>query len=294
MIALPLLQYLIFYVVVNFNSILMSMQKYAIVDNKITYVFEGNLLDNYVKVFNDLFHAQWMGQTLTNSFIFWIATLLIVTPLALFFSFYITKKYWGSQFFRVILYMPSLICSIVVVYIYQVLVDNIFPDILIRVFNYPEANRLSYQFYSNVQTRFTAILVYNIFFSFGANVLMYSGAMSGVSKEMIEASHIDGCGDFKEFIFITLPCVYPTLTTFIVVGIGGFFTHQMGLYEFEGKGADSSIWTLGYFIYKSTVDEGGKELYPYLSALGVIFTLVAAPLSLLVKYMLEKFGPSEN
>ena len=32
--------------------------------------------------------------------------------------------------------------------------------------------------------------------------------------------------------------------------------------------------------------------YPFLSSLGLLMTIVAAPLTLIVKYLLEKFGPS--
>ena len=41
-VALPILQYLIFYVYVNFNAIIMSLQEYKIVDNRQVYVFNYN------------------------------------------------------------------------------------------------------------------------------------------------------------------------------------------------------------------------------------------------------------
>ena len=68
MVALPILQYLVFYVYVNFNSIIMSLQEYKIVDNKQVYVFNYNdLFANYRKVFDEIFHAQWMIGTIKNS-----------------------------------------------------------------------------------------------------------------------------------------------------------------------------------------------------------------------------------
>ena len=32
--------------------------------------------------------------------------------------------------------------------------------------------------------------------------------------------------------------------------------------------------------------------YPYAAAMGIVFTLVATPITLGTKYLLEKFGPS--
>ena len=34
--------------------------------------------------------------------------------------------------------------------------------------------------------------------------------------------------------------------------------------------------------------------YPFLSSLGLLMTFVAVPLTLLVKYLLEKFGPKAD
>jgi len=34
--------------------------------------------------------------------------------------------------------------------------------------------------------------------------------------------------------------------------------------------------------------------YPYASAAGILFTLVAAPITLIVKNVLEKYGPSAD
>ena len=298
MVSLPILQYLIFYIYVNFNSILMSLQQYRVIDNKQVYVFDFNdLFANYRKVLNEIFHAQWMIGTIKNSAKLYFISLITVTPLALIFSFYIIKKFKGSKFFRVVLFLPNIISSIVLVSIYQILADNIIPDLLVKQLGWvPQEDYGKFQLLTNVETRFNTILFFCLFLSFGVNVLMYSGAMSGVSNEIIEAAHIDGCGDFRELIYIILPSVYPTLTTFIVVGVAGFFTNQMHIYDMYGGGdkADSSIWTLGYYMYKNTVGEKGKDLYPYLSAMGIVFTLVAAPISIFVKWAMEKYGPSEN
>ena len=297
MVSLPILQYLIFYVYVNFNSLLLSFQEYKVVDNKQVFAFNiGDLFANYRTVFDEILHARWMGDTIANSARLYFTSLIVVTPLALLFSFYIIKKYKGSKFFRIVLFMPTIISSIVLVFIYQVLVDNIIPDLLVKKLGWvAQGDYGKFQLLTNAETRFNTLLFFCLFLSFGVNVLMYSGAMSGVSEEIVEAAHIDGCGDFRELIHIILPSVYPTLTTFIVVGVAGFFTNQMHIYDMYGGGdkADSSIWTLGYYMYKSTVSgEKTKDLYPYLSAMGIVFTLIAAPISIFVKWAMEKFGPS--
>lgn len=295
-ILLPLLQFSIFYIGVNIRSVLFSFQEFE--SDGLTYGYkfiDGNIFKNFADAFTNLFTTPMMRKTIENSAFLYVFGLVVNLPLSLFFSFYIMKKFPASKIFRVILFLPSIICAVVLVYIYEVFADRLYPEI-IRLFVGKEGFSFAeHQLLANSDTRFTALAIYHFFFAFGTSTLMYSSAMSGVSTEIIEAAHVDGISEFGEFIHIILPSVFPTLTTFLVVGVSGFFTNQFGLVEFYSGGADFSVWTLGYYLYKETVLNGqGKELYPYLSAMGISFTLIAAPITFLVKHLLEKYGPSEN
>ena len=282
----------------NFNSILLSFQKYETVGY--TYHFTWNGFNNYIAVVKDLFANEQMLTMLKNSGLAYVCGLFITTPLALVFSYYVMRKFTGHGFFRVILFMPTIICSIITLFIFKNLCDNIIPEIIGKLFYANDENFVKddFMFLVRMDTRFTAILVFSIFTGFGVNVLMYTGAMSGVDDSLFEAVRLDGATDFQEFLHIVIPCVYPTLTTFIVVGVASFFTNQLALFDLYGYQADASIWTLGYYMYtSSTNNQAGviKEMsYPYLSALGITFTIIATPITLGVKYLLEKLGPSEE
>ena len=71
---------------------------------------------------------------------------------------------------------------------------------------------------------------------------------------------------------------------------------KLAIYDMFGVDASNDIQTVGYYLYREAIkaDSGlGKYgKYPYLSTLGVIFTLVVTPISFLVKHLLEKYGPS--
>lgn len=290
--ALPLLQYLIFYIGVNFNSILLSLQEYVIVGNGYEYKLSG--FQNFKAVIHDLTKETVMLTAIKNSAIAYLVSLCITTPLALIFSFYIIKKLRGAKLFRVVLFLPTIICSVILLYMFRVVADNIIPDIVELCIGDTEGfKKANYQLLAQDDLRFKTIIIYHIFVGFGVNVLMYSGAMSGVSTEIIESANLDGAGDFKEFWYIVLPSVWPTLTTFIVVGVTGFFTNQLDLYSLYGTNANSNIWTLGYYMFRYTVaDDTRYELYPYLSAMGIVFTFIAVPVTLAVKKLLERLGPS--
>jgi ABC-type sugar transport system permease subunit len=111
----------------------------------------------------------------------------------------------------------------------------------------------------------------------------------------LEAAEVDGAGPFRQFMSILLPSIFPTISTFLITGIAGIFINQGGLYDFYANGALQSSYTLGYYLFVKVVgSSSGKASYPYAAAAGLLMTLVAVPLTLLMKFVLEKFGPSED
>jgi uncharacterized FAD-dependent dehydrogenase len=61
-----------------------------------------------------------------------------------------------------------------------------------------------------------------------------------------------------------------------------------------GENAPDGVQTYGYYLYVKT--QGAKSVaeYPILSAMGVLMTVVVVPVTMLVKQLLEKYGPSED
>ena len=70
LVALPLLQICIFYFYVNFNSILMSFQKYS----KVTDTFTFDFGVNFSEIWYDLTKQTILLDALKNSIVVWIFT----------------------------------------------------------------------------------------------------------------------------------------------------------------------------------------------------------------------------
>ena len=212
--------------------------------------------------------------------------------------------------FRVFLYMPSIVSGIAMTLIYQFILSDVLPNIL------PGQDGQKMPDLIKTEYAYGAILFYNLWLSFGVNVLMYTGTMSGINESIVESAHLDGVNTVQEFFYITVPMIWPTMITFIVAGLATVFTDQMGLYTFFGEGADGKVQTVGYYLYIQTLKsgligndaalKGGLEnydpdkaaalkqylTYPEISAFGLLVTVVILPLTLLVKWAMTKFGPS--
>lgn len=287
MVALPLAQFVIFYILVNANSVLLAFKDYERGSN--VYTWAG--FTNFQQIFKDIKYDGTILIAIKNSFIMYGFSLGIGVPLSLIFSYYFYKKMPASKLLQVIVFMPSIISAIVMSVAFTYFTDRAIP-VLVKEWFEKDIQGLA----SGSNTRYAIIIFYNIWVGFGISVLLYSGQMSAIDESITEAAKIDGVSAFQEFWHISLPMCYPTLTTFIVVGVAGILTNQMNLMSLYGGGADSadsSVYTVGYYLFINIYDAQVND-YPYYSALGILLTLIAVPMTLLVKYVMEYFDPTSE
>ena len=291
MLALPVLQFLIFYVGVNFNSFLLMFQKFddTATDPWKRFVFldGAHIFQNFVNVFHDFANEPVFDYALTNSLISYFVSLIAGTGLAIIFSYYVYKKFPLHGLVKVVLFAPSIISGMVLVQTYNEFVNGVVQTIYEMITGADQELLISA--YAS-PTTFDLVLFYCIWVGFGGSILLYVGAMNNIPDSVSEACQLDGANLFQEMIYIVLPLIYPTFVTFIVAGVGGIFTGQMALYTFFGPKADASLQTFGYYLFNRTKMAGPSD-YPELATIGLLMTAVAAPLTFLVKWLLEKYGP---
>lgn len=289
-IAIPVLHFLIFYVFINFNSIIMAFQKYEVQPGKGLVALPA-YFENFKTAWGLFVNNPLRLQ---NSLLFSVINIFIGTPLILIFSYYIYKKECFSEFFRVILFLPQVLSEVVLGLLYKYLMDTAAPTILSELFGYTGSGLLY-----EANSRFAATMFFHMVMTFGTNTLIYSSTMSGINPSLTEAAQIDGANPFQEFIYVVLPSIYSTMVTMLIVCVSVVFTEQFRVFTlFEGE--VGLVDNIGYYLYhqaqnsKLWSDGGAIMPYPVLSAYGLILTLITVPISLTVRYLLNKFGPKED
>lgn len=283
MIALPVLQFCIFYIGVNFNSILLAFKSYDR-DGK-AFHFVG--FENFIYQFKEFSLSSTLRGSVVNSLKVWAMTTIVSLPCALMFSFFIYQKMPLSGFFKCILFLPAIIPGMVTIIIYMYFVERAIPTFWEGIFGKDIEGLLQ-----NPSTQYATIFFYNVFLSFGGNMLLLLGGMNTVDQSVREAAQLDGASGFREFYHVVFPKVWSTLTTFLVLGIAGIFSNQFSLYSFYGIAASERLATMGYLLYARTSIATIAE-YPALACLGVLLTVIIVPVTLGAKALLEKIGPKE-
>ena len=285
LITLPLIQFCVMYLYVNFNSLVMAFRSYDMDTNSWSWVGFAN----FKSLFYDIKTLPELTYGFKNSLISWAVSLAISLPVSLFFAYYIFKGFRFSKAFRILLFVPSVISVSILTIIFKYYAETFMPQVLNGILG----TRLR-GFLSNKNTVFTTILFFNIFIGFGVSVLMYTGAMNGISESVIEAAKLDGVNTIQEFFCIVFPQIIGTVSVFLVTGIAGIFTNQLNLYSIFHSEAHARVYTIGYYLYRTIQQSTSYAQYPYCAALGSLVAVIVIPIILLVRWVLNKLDPLEN
>lgn len=276
--AFPVLQFCVFYIGVNLQSILLAFQQYDGLNSKF-FVNWDEFWCNFQQIFKDI---DMLWSCLKNSLVVWLFTTVIGTVGAIMFSYYIFKHKKVGKIFKFVLFIPSILPSILMSSMFQNFCNEILPVFL-------HTDRLMSLVKTDANLLFAMSVFYTIWIGFGTQVLLYTGAMEQVSVSVLEAGKLDGVSPLRELWNIILPQIMPTIGTFLVAGVAGIFISQANMYNFFGESAPANIQTIGYYLFKMTQQNGAEQYYPYLSALGLCCTALAVPPTLLMRKFFKRF-----
>ena len=284
MVALPLLNYAIFYIGVNLKNVIMAFQKYSFVDG-------GKLVEPmglfwFKSILKD---TDLIGYVLKNSLLYSGTMLLIVMPITIFFAYYIFKKYRFSTFFKIMIFTPSIICSMVLVIFYKSFVQSVVQNVIMQ------ADKTNQILQDDNKARVVLLILY-VIMGFSSNILLFLNAMSQLSPSVLEAAKVDGASEMRTFISIVFPSIWGTVVSMVVIILATIGTDQANLNAMFGNSVDRPMHTIGYHIWVSMFVNGTESItqYPYCSAFGLLVTVVLTPITMIVRFLMNKFGPSEN
>ena len=145
----------------------------------------------------------------------------------------------------------------------------------------------------NKEYALNTCIFYSIWLSFALNLIIYPNAMRAIEPSILESAKIDGVNNmFQELWYIIIPLIYPTMTTFLILGVAGIFSASGPLIAFYDTKAPDYVYTMGYYFTRQILVDGNEFSYPKYAAGGLILTIISAPLTLFVKWLLEKFEPT--
>jgi len=277
-ITVPIANWLLFYVYTNASSIGMAFTNAS-----------GELaLDNF-KRFLDEFKlpSSDIRIALRNTLITFAIQFAIFIPQVLV-SYFIYKKILGYRFFRIVFFLPAVLFSVCTAMCFTKMVGvNGFiaqgVGQLLGLENVPELL---------ADSRFANYVVWAnmIWLSFPGDLIIWGGTFARIPNDVLESGKIDGVTWWQEFTKIIVPLVWPTVALKLVLTICGIFGATGQVFLLTG-GSYETV-TLSVWMYKTLLSGSGNQftsnVYNYLSAVGIIMTVIAVMISLVIKKITDK------
>ena len=278
--ALPVLQWLIFYVFANAQAFVMAFTDRT-----------GALsLANFARLGRQLKSIDTeLGVAIKNTALTF-AIDVILYPFHVLVSYFLYKKIPGSNLFRVLFFLPSIIFSVAFTMTFKQII-GVNGWIAQAV---GEAQGLDYVPTLLADTRYAnyTVLLHKIWIHFAGNIVIYGGAFARIPDDVLESARLDGVNWWQEFTRIIIPMVWPTVALHAVMMICGVFNSSGEVFLLtEGK---FGTMTLSAWMYIQILQGAGSgnmansNIYNYMSAVGMLMTVIAVALSLGVRKWTDK------
>ena len=267
--APAMILYILFRIIPTFQVFRMSLFKTSALSKKEKFVG----FDNFISLFQDKAFIRSFQNTILLIVVVTIVTLI----LAVFFAAILTtEKIRGSNFFRIIFYIPNILSIVVVSGIFSAIYDRGrgLIDSMLHIVGLkgPKAGWLGDQ---NIVIYSIAMAL--IWQAVGYYMVMYMAGMANIPDSLYEAAELDGAGKINKFFTITLPLVWlnirATLSFFIISTINLSFLLVVPLTD---GGPDGATEVFLSYMYKQAYT---NQSYGYGMAIGVMVFLFSFALS---------------
>lgn len=218
-------------------------------------------MENYVNLFKDGLFWRALGNTMIYGF----GSTILQNIAGLAAALFLNKKFKGRNGVRVILYMPIMISAFImgrILYYFVQLDGGVFNELLGAI-GLPGVFWME----TGLSTTIMVTLV-NSWQYMGLCMIIYLAGLQNIPTMYKEAARLDGAGRMKEFFYVTVPLLIPSITTAVVTNlIGGFKLYDTIVAMSATGGPNRKAVSLSFYIQLLYFND---EKAGYASAIGIV------------------------
>jgi multiple sugar transport system permease protein len=222
--------------------------RYSLYDNVIMNqnpAFVG--LRNYISVLKD----ESFGISLFNTLYFTVMSVIFHLVLGMIFAVLLNSRVVHPilrSLFRVLYIIPWLFTAAIIAIIWRLILNpNGVINYLLHFFRLINAD---VEWFASTQTALHAMTFVNIWAGYPFYMVSLLAGLQGVPEDLYEAATIDGAGETRKFISITIPQLIPIIVSISMLD----FIWTMQIFSLvwmtAGGGPIHAAEVLGTYIYK--------------------------------------------
>lgn len=235
--------------------------------------------------FKDLSNDPLIFKSIKNTIILTILVVIIQNILALFVAILLDKKLKGVAFFRVVYFIPVLLSTAVVGFIWSTIYNPIIGSWSV-FFNFLGLESIAkLDMLGNSNTALYAIIFVVIWQYLGYSMIIYLAGLQTIPKDLYEAADIDGANRWMKFKHVTFALISPALTINMVLSTIGCLKMFDHVFVLTGGGPGNASQVVGTAIFTVAFN---NNRFGYGVSLSILLFIVVAIISIAQLYLLKK------
>ncbi len=241
LLVLPALLVFSFIILYPFiNSVMMSFTDQSLLKPDRSFVG----LDNYVRLFSN---PEFLG-TLKNTFVFVLFGTLVPFVLGLIWAIILNQGFRGSEFLRGLTLVNWILPSTAISFLWMWIFNAHFGLFNGFLKNIGLINE-NITWLGQMKTAMLIVIIAKTWSTLPWFMAFLLGGLQGVSKDQIEASRIDGAGNWQVFRHVVVPEMKFVTSLVLILGFIGSLQHFDLLYVMTGGGPARATTTLSVEVY---------------------------------------------
>jgi multiple sugar transport system permease protein len=232
-------------------------------------------LENYNRMF---FEDPLFWKSLKNTIWISVVSIPLRIAFALFTAWLLTKPKRGSNFYRTIFFLPSMVPAVAATMVFAYIFNPAYGPInkgleLLGVDNPP------YWFGDPTWSKWSLILLG--LWGIGDTMIIYLAGLLDVPKSLYEAASLEGANAWQSFRYVTFPMMTPVIFFSAVTGVIGSFQYFTQAYVASGQVKDFSY---SMYFYATHIYHEAFRAYEmgYASALAWVLLVITLFLTLII------------
>jgi len=265
--VVPLGLYLVFFIIPNVTSYVYSLYDY---DWFGEMKFVG--LQNFTKLFQD----RKFVIAFQNTLIYAVTVIIGQNALALGFALLLYRTSPMNNFFRVLFYLPAILSSIAIGFIWGFIYDPTI-GIINTAMHDMNLHGFALNWLGERPLVMFSISFVHIWQAVGGATIIFIAGLIAIPSDLYEAARIDGAGRWQTFKSITFPQLMPvTLINIVLTTIGCFKSFDY-VYVLTGGGGDGGSNVLATLLFRTGFQ---YTRVGYASSIAVILSITVTLIAL--------------
>ena len=218
----------------------------------------------------DLFTDARVGKSYLFTIKLAIVTTIVVNIISLILALGLNSKIRAKGFFRGAYFLPNILGSLVVGYIFNYFFTYIVPALADMV------GLQSTSILASPSKAWIGIMIVCAWQAIAMNTIIYISGLQTVPEDVYEAGGLDGATGWKQFRHLTFPLIIPFFSINMVLSVKNFLMVFDQIMALTKGGPAQSTESISYLIYNNGMS-GGQ--FGFQSANAVVFFIVIVAIS---------------